>query len=49
MSSVSLEDSKRSTILTKHQRVVFGNISKPSLVVNQGVDPKDEDFITNKG
>ena len=42
-------DNLKACLLTEHQRVVFDNIAKPSLVINKGVNPKDKDFITIEG
>ena len=42
-------DNLKACLLTKHQRILFDNIAKPSLIINTDLNPKDKDFITVYG
>ena len=42
-------DNLKACLLTEHQRVIFDNIAKPSLVINSDRNPKDANFVTVEG
>ena len=42
-------DNLKACLLNEHQRVLFDNITKPSLVINSHLSTKDPNFITVEG
>ena len=42
-------DNLKACLLNEHQRVLFDNIAKPSLVINSHLSTKDPNFITVEG
>ena len=42
-------DNLKACLLTQHQRVLFENIAKPSLVYDKSLNPRVKNFVTVKG